>query len=1070
MASASGPQHRFSCPRLRSATTIFAVAAVALGLAGATPAAADTVPTSFQTANDYCLGQCNDVMPPGENGNANIVDILGNKLLKTQPPHISDQLGKYDQLLYSYNNLSDSQISNFFNDSSFGVPPDQVESVTKPRGDVTIVRDKATGVPHITGTTRSGTEFGAGFAAGSDRLWLMDVLRHAGRGQLSGFAGGAAGNRSMEQSQWAQSAYTEADLQRQVDGIRLKGSRGQQAYDDVMSYIAGINAYIAQAKGLLTQPGEYALTANANVFTGDGIANFTPTDVVAIASLIGGIFGSGGGMELQSALVKQAAEQRYGVPEGDRLWASLREQNDPEATTTIHDGAAFPYGQAPADTSGVALPDPGSLRQQPIVENATGSAVPSSTPAAQTEGALPADLVTGKHGMSNALLVSGQHTDDGHPVAVFGPQTGYYGPQLLMLQELQGPGISSRGAAFAGVSFYTLLGRGQDYSWSATSAGQDIIDTYAVTLCNASGGGPVAPDSLFYDYHGACTPMERLATQDAWHPTLADSTPAGSYNLVSYRTKYGLVTSRATVRGTPVAYAALRSTYMHDADSIIGFQELNDPTFVHNAASFQRATADINYTFNWFYADSRDTAYYNSGLNPVRSTTMDPNLPAWAKPAYEWKDFDPVAYTSAATDFAAHPNSTNQDYYVSWNNKQAKDYSAADGNFSQGSIQRADLLDQRVYAMVRSGVKVTRASLVQAMEQAAGADLRGEEVLPELLAVINSGPVTDAAQANAVRQLTEWMNSGAYLQPTSPTSKQYLNSDAVRLLDAWWPLLAKAEFAPMGDPLLAALANSLQVDQAPSQVSHGGSAFQKGWWGYVDKDIRAVQGKAVQDPLPVKFCGGGDLAACRSVLLTSLAQAAATPASTVYPADKYCAAGDQWCADSIVQRPFGGVSDANITWQNRPTFQQVVQYPAHRGDDVTNLALGKPTTASSSQVPLFGFLGPNLPPDLATDGDLSTRWASGAWADNEWITVDLGAPQTVARAVLRWEVAYGKGYQIQVSDNGTNWRTVYATSTGQPGANSVSFAPNTARYVRMQGEQRGTWFGYSLYEFEVYAR
>ena len=92
MASASEPQHRFSSHRLRSATAIFAVAAVALGLASATPAAADTAPSSFQTANDYCLGQCNDVMPPGENGNANIVDILGNKLLKTQPPHTSDQL------------------------------------------------------------------------------------------------------------------------------------------------------------------------------------------------------------------------------------------------------------------------------------------------------------------------------------------------------------------------------------------------------------------------------------------------------------------------------------------------------------------------------------------------------------------------------------------------------------------------------------------------------------------------------------------------------------------------------------------------------------------------------------------------------------------------------------------------------------------------------------------------------------------------------------------------------------------------------------------------------------------
>jgi len=812
------------------------------------------------------------------------------------------------------------------------VPPDQVESVVTPRTDVTIVRDKATGVPHITGTTRSGTEFGAGFAAGSDRLWLMDVLRHAGRGQLSSFAGGASGNRTMEQSQWAQSPYTETDLQRQVDAIKAKGPRGQQAYDDVISYVGGINAYIAQSKGLFTQPGEYALTYNANVFTGDGIQNFSPTDVVAIASLVGGIFGSGGGMELQSALVKQAAEQQYGTAQGDAVWASLRSQNDPEATTTIHNGTAFPYGQAPADTSGIALLDRGSLQQQPIVQNATGSAAPTATPAAESSspaGVLPADLLTGKRGMSNALVVSGAHTDDGHPVAVFGPQTGYYAPQLLMLQELQGPGISSRGAAFAGISFYTLLGRGQDYSWSATSAGQDIIDTYAVTLCNPSGGA-VAPDSTSYDYHGECLPMERLSTQDSWHPTLADSTPAGSYDLVVYRTKYGLVTSRATVGGVPVAYTALRSTYMHDADSIIGFQELNDPGFVHSASDFQRATADINYTFNWFYADSTDTAYYNSGLNPVRSATMDPNLPAWARPQYEWQNFNPDAYTSDDTSFAAHPNSTNQDYYVSWNNKQAKDYSAADGNFSQGSIQRADLLDRRVQAMVDGGVKVSRASLVQAMEAGGSADLRGEEVLSELLAVINSAPVTDPAQATAVRQLSDWASLGAYLQPSSPTSKQYLNADAIRLLDAWWPLLVKEQFAPMGSGLYGALANTLQIDQTPSQVNHGGSSFQKGWWGYVDKDLRAVLGQTVQDPMPVKFCGGGDLAACRSVLLGSLAQAAATPASTVYPADKYCAAGDQWCANSIVQRPFGGVTQANISWQNRPTFQQVVQYPTHR--------------------------------------------------------------------------------------------------------------------------------------------
>jgi len=41
----------------------------------------------------------------------------------------------------------DDQIGNFYNDSSFGVPTSQVESSESPRSDVTIVRDKATGVP-----------------------------------------------------------------------------------------------------------------------------------------------------------------------------------------------------------------------------------------------------------------------------------------------------------------------------------------------------------------------------------------------------------------------------------------------------------------------------------------------------------------------------------------------------------------------------------------------------------------------------------------------------------------------------------------------------------------------------------------------------------------------------------------------------------------------------------------------------------------------------------------------------------------------------------------------------------
>jgi hypothetical protein len=155
-------------------------------------------------------------------------------------------------------------------------------------------------------------------------------------------------------------------------------------------------------------------------------------------------------------------------------------------------------------------------------------------------------------------------------------------------------------------------------------------------------------------------------------------------------------------------------------------------------------------------------------------------------------------------------------------------------------------------------------------------------------------------------------------------------------MDAWWPLLVQGEFQPgLGGGLYTALTADLAVDESPSAGhgptgSHAGSAFQYGWWSYVDKDIRQVLGGSVAGPLARTYCGGGQQAACRDVLLSTLKQAAAVPATSVYPGDDGCGAGDQWCADSIVQRPLGGVTDDRISWQNRPTYQQVVEFPSHR--------------------------------------------------------------------------------------------------------------------------------------------
>ncbi|MFF7159184.1 penicillin acylase family protein [Streptomyces sp. NPDC008139] len=905
--------------------TATAAALLALGATLVAP-----LPLAAQAADnsgDYCAGQCSDILPPGENGNATLADILANKVLGTRPAHTSDQLGPYSSLADGYQGLTDATIGNFFNSSSFGVPSGQVASVISPRSDVTITRDKATGVPHIKGTTRQGTEYGAGYAAAQDRLWLMDLFRHVGRGELSSFAGGAAANRGLEQEFWRQAPYTEADLQDQVTRLANSGgARGQQALADAQAYVDGINAYITQAKNGRYFPGEYVLTGHMDAITNAGtIDPFQLTDMIALASVIGALFGTGGGGEVESALSLLAAQQKYGVAEGTKVWESFRERDDPEATPTVHDGSSFPYAGKPAQAKGQALPDAGSVVPEPLVYDATGGAKQATT---KSPGVLPSNLFSGdatKKGMSNALVVSGAHTASGHPVAVFGPQTGYFAPQLLMLQELQGPGISARGASFAGLGMYVELGRGQDYAWSATSASQDVTDTYAVELCQ---------DSTHYVLHGACVPMEKLERTNSWSPTVADSTAAGSYRMQVWRTAYGPVQYRATVGGKAVAYTALRSSYRHEADSILGFQELNDPGFVHDAASFQRATQDINYTFNWFYADSQHTAYYNSGTNPVRADGVDPSFPVWAQGPYDWRGWDPVTNTASYTPPAQHPQSVDQDYYVSWNNKQAKGYTSA--GFGNGSVHRADLLEDRVKALTQAG-GVTRAALTKAMADAALTDLRGEDVLPDLLQVIHSAPVTDPQEATAVQQLEAWSTAGTKRHETSPGSHTYANADAVRVMDAWWPLLIAGEFQPgLGSDLYNALAANLAIDESPSAGhgptgSHAGSAFQYGWWSYADKDLRKVLGKPVQGALDQTYCGGGQLTACRDMLLSTLKQAAAVPAATVYPADDSgCSAGDQWCADSIVQRPLGGVTDDRIAWQNRPTFQQVVEFPSHR--------------------------------------------------------------------------------------------------------------------------------------------
>ncbi|MFE3454870.1 discoidin domain-containing protein [Nonomuraea sp. NPDC059194] len=162
------------------------------------------------------------------------------------------------------------------------------------------------------------------------------------------------------------------------------------------------------------------------------------------------------------------------------------------------------------------------------------------------------------------------------------------------------------------------------------------------------------------------------------------------------------------------------------------------------------------------------------------------------------------------------------------------------------------------------------------------------------------------------------------------------------------------------------------------------------------------------------------------------------------------------------------VSDDGGTWRafDGPTTARYVRVEglsslwSLKVFDAPDLARGKPTTASSSEVDYLG-------PANATDGDPKTRWAS-AYRDAEWLQVDLGAAQQISRVLLDWEEARGKDYDVQVSDDGAAWQTVAAVrDKAGAGVDEPSFAPVAARYVRMQGIKRATTYGYSVFRFEI---
>lgn len=790
-------------------------------------------------APDHAAAAWN-VLPPGQAGG---VAFTRNS---------TDQARLYDALTPLQDRVTDATLPKAFKRATLGLGGERAVRTERPRKGVVIRRDRW-GVPHVTGERDVDVAFGAGWATAQDRQLIMELLRGPGRVAALDAPGVDAFGLALSGRTFVASADTEARLERQFALLERTGAQGRRIVRVIDAYIAGINGWYRKA-GLQIQPWRRA-------------------DVVAVAGLVGGLFGAGGGDEARRAALLSALQQRLGAEGGRRAWEDLRLRNDPEARTATE--GTFPYPSGPTTELGNVVVDAGSI----------------VAPGPETT-ALPRPSL----GMSNALLVGAKRSTTGKPLAVMGPQVGYYYPEILLELDLRGGGFDARGAAFPGISFAILLGRGPDFAWSATSAGSDVVDEYVETLCDGS--------DAKYLYRGECRAMTTFTAGTI------KGTPGGPDRLLSYReTVHGPVAAYATVEGRRVAISRKRSTRDRELLSAPFFFGLSTAA-VRSARDFFALATTMEMSFNWHYVDDRDIAVFTTGRLPVRPASVDPGLPTKGTGEFEWTGFVPPS---------GHPQQVNpkSGVILNWNNKPARGFSAADNEWSYGSVQRVDLL----WGATQRRQKHTLASLVGAMNLAATQDLRLVRVWPTIRAVLAQGAAPSDRARRAVAAVDDWLAAGGSRLDRNLDGA--IDAPGAAVLDAAWTPITNAVLEPVLGGLVDDLAALNVRDDAPAA---GGSSYLSGWYSYVDKDLRAVLGRPVRSPFGTRFCGRGDAVACTTSLWAAIDGAAAELERTQ--------GGDvaQWRADSTRERiRFApGILTQTMRWTNRPTFQQAISFRTHR--------------------------------------------------------------------------------------------------------------------------------------------
>jgi acyl-homoserine lactone acylase PvdQ len=701
------------------------------------------------------------------------------------------------------------------NDPSF-VVSETVSGTSPSAGAVSarIKRDRY-GVPHIYSDTDAGAIFGAGYAVATDQSLLLNQARYNGVAGLIDMPGVPAINLVLGLYNYTPSAKVSKEAEAlQTAAIEKQGAQGRQLLNDIDTYIAGINARMRVA-----QP-----TAKP----------FTRIDIYALNAIKSQFLGQGGGAEVDNALFLDQLRAKLGAKRGDEAYEDLRARNDPEATYTTSKKAAAGTDVSVSNPKGMVRLKAGTFKNSFIKLPGQSAKAAAARAAATNAGK--------RHEASNILIVSGSKSATGKPLFVGGPQIGYNYPGLTMEMQLTSPSINVEGVTSAPFPGYMLIGHGVGYAWSLTSAGADIIDTYAEKLCGGS--------KTKYVYDGKCRSMEKVS---------AGTIEKGGKKTtaVFYRTVHGPVVGYAKNRSTGklVALTQKRSSYGRETVDQLFNQQMTYSR-VHSAKDFINAAAKSPQTFNSFYASATESAFFTSGAMPIRPKGVNDDLPVDGTGKYEWK---------GELAKSKHPQVVNPSsgYIVNWNNKPAKDFPAGDDRFgNEGGIQRVDMLNSELARYP----KATLANVLASANAAATEDVRITQFWPVLKAMLAKGKAPDALSTALVSRLDAWYAAGGSRADRNGDGK--IDDPGAPILDAAWKGITNAGLCDrLGSTLCTALEGRISRFDAPP----GGQ--YSGWHQYMDKDMRTLLKRKVAGKYHLKYCGDGSVSRCSSELWKALSAA-----------------------------------------------------------------------------------------------------------------------------------------------------------------------------------------------------